>query len=455
MKHVTSVMLACAVCAVAAFTACSPAPAAPYPTVVTDVGDTTVTTPPGESGDGDDTATTAAGEQPTYDTTAMPYVPVDVPDDVHDDLLAAQGFTNAALMRHVYKTEKGNAAVSPFSLYVPLAMLGNAASDSIAAKYAYQLCYYNFDENSRSFGIAQSNIYGKAQINRLTRSGDCIFTTANSLWLSDRLKSVSGEFKKALKDDFGASVFTRDLPASVDAVNKWASENTNGKINRIVDELSSDTVAVVMNATYFKGKWRYQFDKTLTRADTFHNADGTVSQTDFMESPAELYGYMNEGGIQGVELPYGGDGRFVMRLFTGNNLDAVNDYVARAGYIVNVTSAFTYHDDVTVIMPKFRVETTLDLLDTVDKIGFDFIFGAGKFDKIDKSAVISKIIQKVYVDVDEEGTEPAAGTGIMANDTAAELTEPVRIKFDKPFVYGIYDMEDNLPLFYGVYRQAG
>ncbi|GHU58248.1 serine/threonine protein kinase [Clostridia bacterium] len=438
-----------AVCAVATLVACSPQKPSTYPTEVTDRGDTTATSvTPGSGAD-----TTDAPNQTGDGTTAVPYVPVDVPDNVHDDLLAAQGFTDTALMRHVYNTVKGNASVSPFSLYIPLAMLGNAASDSITDKYAYQLCYYNFDENSRNFGIAESNIYEKSQINRLTRSGDCVFTTANSLWISERLKNVSGDFKKTLRDDFGAEVFVRDLPASVGAVNKWASEHTNGKISEITNEIPSDTVAVVMNATYFKGKWRYEFDKALTRKDTFHNADGTTSETDFMESSAELFGYMNEGGIQGVELPYGGDGRFVMRLFTGDNLDAVNDYVARAGYIVNVSSEFTYHDDVTVIMPKFKVETTLNLLDTVGKIGFDFILGEGKFDKIDKGARISNIIQKVYVDVDEEGTEAAAVTTITMSDAVGE--PPVRIKFDKPFVYGIYDMEDNLPLFYGVYRQAG
>jgi serpin B len=203
----------------------------------------------------------------------------------------------------------------------------------------------------------------------------------------------------------------------------------------------------VINTVYFNGKWSTPF--TSDGDDEFTNADGTKVMTPFMSSTSDGFGHFKtDDGVESVELPYGGDGRFTMRVFTADDITKAVNCLAKN------TFNYTYHDNVKITMPKFEASAELNLTEFMPELDFDFAIGS-TLGKIGKTAdgtmpTVSGIIQKAYLKVDEAGTEAAAATEVVANGSAAPAAPTAEIKLDKPFVYAIYDMEDNIPLFFGI-----
>jgi len=276
---------------------------------------------------------------------------------------------------------------------------------------------------------------------------------ANSLWLR---KGVM--LRKQFADDCGkyyqASVTTLDFarPSAVTTINDWVAKNTNGRIKEIVSELTPEEILVLVNAIYFKGSWTTEFDSKLTSPREFHLVSGPAQRR--MMSREDRFRYKADDAMQAVALPYG-DGRLNMYVFLPREKDGLGKLID-ATKPDNFAALFDGFGEKkgTVVLPRFKIEFEQNLVKTLQALGMGIAFTPGAdFSKMvvpPATAAISDVLHKTFVEVNEEGTEAAAVTGVKMMATAMPR-EDERFSFvcDHPFLCAIRDDVTGSVLFLG------
>jgi len=266
--------------------------------------------------------------------------------------------------------------------------------------------------------------------------------------------TVKPPFLNTMSADFDAEIAGLDfsLPSSLTAINKWASDNTNGKIPKVLNEISGDAVMFIMNALYFKGDWSYQFDKSLTADRPFYiNGSGPVDVSTMKGDIGSRVTYGSN--YSAIELPYGRTNFTMVVIVPDGTLpDFITAFTPEEWN--TITSALDEQDEfgeLTVYMPKYKFSYEKQLNDQLQSMGMldAFMPGLANLSGIsDASIFVSFVKQNTFVEVDEKGTEAAAVTTI-----GIELTsfppQPGEFKIDKPFVFAIRERTTNTLLFIG------
>ena len=324
-----------------------------------------------------------------------------------------------------------NLLVSPYSLGVALSMLEEGAEGETKAEFADAL---------------EGRLYAAED---LGGGDDIVVKSANSLWISDDF-SIRNRYVSLLEKDYDAFVTTQNFsdPSTVQAINDWCGENTEGKISHILDELSPNDVMVLINALYFNAPWADAFDKEGTSNAVFH---GIVEDKEVpMMYRKAKFDYAEYQGCQLIRLPYEG-GRYSMVVVlppSGWGIDAVLPYVS--GTVYKGAMSMMTKQEVVFKMPKFRLETSLVLDKALKKMGIETAYSsAADFKAISAMGPLSlgTVKQKCYIDVTEEGTEAAAVTSAQIRLTA--VSYPTRMTVDRPFLFFIADSQTNNILFVG------
>ncbi len=273
---------------------------------------------------------------------------------------------------------------------------------------------------------------------------------ANSLWLNtDYYKDV--DFKSAFADTiqkyYHADSEKVNNTNAVRMVNDWVKNKTNGKISQIIS--SSDFLACIVNAVYFKGEWAKQFSKGATQKAEFTDRDGKKSEIDFMNM-TDYFGYYADDSVQMIKLPYK-DGKTSM-------------YVAlTAGRAMALDASIEKMEAkrVKLSLPKFKTEFGITLNSILSNMGIRAAFDDNKadftamFTDTPNNVCITEVSHKTFIDVDENGTEAAAATAIAIRATSVLPEEPpVEFAADKPFTYFIRDDANGEILFMGEYAYA-
>lgn len=345
-----------------------------------------------------------------------------------------------------------NLMLSPLSASAALTMLLNGANGDSYTQIRDMLGY------PAHLDIVDINRVYRDLVRQLLQADETVkLSLANSVFYHHAFQ-VKQPFTAALKADFEALVKDLDFsdPASVDVINKWASDNTNGLIDHILDELHPDLVMVLMNAIYYKGSWTNKFDEASTRPRSFTFTDGTRADVPTMSGEVSARTTAGDG-YRVVELPYGRrnfsmvivipdthEFASFMNTFDGDEwlevtrrLGSSNEWVAADVYL-----------------PKFSYRTqSFFLNETLQTLGMHDAFspGAADFSAISETPVfVGFVKQDSYIDVNEEGTEAAAVTTIGIRVTSVN-PEPVKPTFviDRPFLYGIRERTTNTLLFMG------
>jgi serpin B len=286
------------------------------------------------------------------------------------------------------------------------------------------------------------------------------FKIANAIYydLADIGAAIEPTFLSESRDYFDAEVKGLDfrLPATVDTVNAWADHNTNGKIPRIIDQIQSQIVMLLMNAIYFKGDWRAAFKASETTSEPFHALRGS----DVTVSMMHRKGGFRQGRLGNAtvaELPYGGDA-FVMTILLPDEGVNVNTFLAGLTPSTWQQATAGLHDsDVDLYLPKFRLAWEDTLNDELKRMGMPQAFtpDQAKFTRISRSMgdklYIDFVKQKAFVDVNEVGTEAAAVTVVGIGVTSA----PVPVRIDRPFVFAIRERLSGTVLFLGKIVEPG
>ncbi|MGW8265077.1 MAG: serpin family protein [Longimicrobiales bacterium] len=281
----------------------------------------------------------------------------------------------------------------------------------------------------------------------------------NSIWYREGFV-VRADFVDRAQSYFDAVVQELDFSdaRAPGIINGWVRDRTGGKIEEIVDApIPSSTVMFLINATYFKGKWTHRFDKGKTSQASFFPEDGTSETVPLMEITDTLP-YTETGSYQAVDLPYGG-GAFSMTVLLPRGEGSVHELVASLTPSAwrEMIGNFTEREG-TVHLPRFRLEWGKLLNQTLQAMGMveAFLPGAADFTGLSDQALemglfVSKVKQKSYVDVNEEGTE-AAGVTMVQIDRSAS---PDRFDFraDRPFLFVIRERFSGTVLFAGTFHK--
>jgi serpin B len=231
----------------------------------------------------------------------------------------------------------------------------------------------------------------------------------------------------------------------VDAINKWASDNTEGLINKVVTEFDPDTIAAIANAIYFSDRWSWEFDLKKTAEDVFHAPAGNTKAFYMLREGNELryyeddqvqampLGFISGGGMY-IILPKNGDAAGLLSSMT-------NEYFEQIQYNSPPSTG-------KLLLPRFSIEgDTMDLKDALIALGVPLFdtSGGGTITgliKEDMDLYVSSAVQKALIRVDEKGTTAAAVTVLGMTATSAgpsEPTKPFEMICDKPFVFVLYD----------------
>ncbi len=336
-----------------------------------------------------------------------------------------------------------NVFVSPLSVSFSLGMAMNGASGT------------TLDEMRSTLGFGAAEL---AEINDgykglLALQGgldpSTTFTIANSVWYLDGFpfhQSFIDGVKQTFDADVTASPFDQ---ATITAVNDWVSARTNGRIPTILKEIKDEDVMFLINAIYFKGSWREQFDPARTRDQVFHGADG--AQTVKTMVRPEKTGKMRFGWTPSAtvgELTYG-NGAFVMTIAMpneGSSIDALAAGLDTASWASLLTQM--QEADHGVQLPRFQLEYERQLKTDLEALGMrvPFVDGGAEFPLMTSMSVfISFVKHKTFELVNEEGTEAAAVTNTGIGFTSA----PPCLCVNRPFIFAIRERFSGTILFMG------
>lgn len=368
---------------------------------------------------------------------------------VDSRLLAANANFGFNLYAELVRQDAGkNIFLSPTSVAIALAMTYNGADgDTRAAmERALQLQGMTRDDINRA----------NAQLKALLEAVDpkVELQIANSLWARHGV-SFQADFIARNRESYAAEVRELDFnnPGATKTINGWVSDKTKGKIDKIVDQISPETILFLINAIYFKGKWTTPFDKAKTEEGDFTLATGSVKRHPLMHQHGR-YSYFENDQMQAVALPYG-DRRVSMYVVLpkeNSSLQAFHQTLTASSW-QEWMRQFRMREG-NIALPRFTVEYESGLKNALSNLGMSVAFsGSADFSGMVKPptrAYIHEVKHKAFAEVNEEGTEAAAVTSVEMRTTS--LGPPPQIftmVVNRPFFFAIRDNQSGSLLFLG------
>ena len=342
-----------------------------------------------------------------------------------------------------------NIVLSPMSLQMALAMVWNGADSE--TKTAIQKAMGMKDYSKEDV----NNYFKKIREAFIETDPTTKLAIANSIWYRENL-SVLPDFINLNRVYYNAAIEKVDFTSqqTLDRINNWCSDNTNGLITKMLNEIPADAAMYLLNALYFKGMWSdtYGFDKSITVDMPFNKESGDIASVKMMKQNNRLP-YYKDKYLSMTSLPYG-NGAFSMVLVLPENsvsLDELRKKLTEPGYWENCVKTL-YTRDVDLFLPRFKIEYEIELDKTLEQLGMGIAYSnLADFSKISSTPLsISKVKQKTFLEVNEEGTEAAAVTSIEMNFTSTgEVNPPAIFCADRPFLFAIQENSSGSILFMG------
>lgn len=362
-----------------------------------------------------------------------------------DKLIAANNDFGFRLLGRLAEQEAGkNVFISSFSVAMALTMLYNGAEGKTKEALAELLGVSGLgprqiNEANAALMSTAGGIDPKVQL-----------IIANSIWLRSGV-SPSPDFIQQTKDYYAGEVTGLDFgrPEKAAAtINRWVADKTSNMISGIVTPSAvSRAILILINAIYFKGIWANQFDEARTAERDFYKSDGSRKPC-MMMSQSGRYDYYESDRFQAISLPYGA-GRTSMYIFLPAPTYPIRDFrkAITAGAWQQWLGGFnTAEGD--VMLPRLKIEYEKDLLRDLKALGGDEIAGADFIGVGVGPLLISSVLHKAVVEVNEEGTRAAAVTAIVMSRGGRPRRFALTV--DRPFFMAIRDNETGAVLFAGI-----
>ncbi len=480
---------------------CTSVPTPPAPTATPSAALPTVTAPPAASSDDEPPATPAllptmlpaatrliptpvptTSPEPTEAATKAPPTealppptPTNAPSipsalernvspTVADNDLATLAGGNTSFALDLYRQLAGsdeNLFFSPYSISLSLAMTYAGAGGETESQMAETLWFELAQDrlhpafNSLDLSLASQSQDGEEAGFQLN--------IANSVWGQEE-HGFLPDFLDTLALNYGGKVRDVDFRGSPEdarlRINDWVAKETAGRIEDLIprDVIDRFTRLALANAVYFKAEWQSPFDERATSPAPFYALDGGEKRVETMRQTG-YFGYDRGGGYQAVDLPYEGGAMSLTILLPDKGRFGEFESSLDAERLAEILEGLE-STRVRLAMPRFELEASLGLADTLDTMGMSNAFddkraefqgmdGRSCLADDDECLYISSVAHKAFVSVDEAGTEAAAATAVIIGITKAEPEEPINLIIDRPFIYLIRDMETGTVLFLG------
>ncbi|KAH0945079.1 hypothetical protein HN011_004170 [Eciton burchellii] len=343
-------------------------------------------------------------------------------------------------------SSENNMICSPLSLNIALNMVATGSAGNTEAEFKELLKLPSSKIDSLT---GYQNL-----IETLNNVNNVTLKLANKIFIAENFE-VKPEYKRDLQTHFYSDIELVNYSKSqetADIINNWCKEKTNNRIDGIVraNDLNPSTALILANAVYFKGKWANEFDPKLTMNRPFHIKDDVVTDVPTMfRKGSYKYADLPRYDAKCIELPYANRDISMIIILPNkiNGLVTLTDQLEEVTAECNNQLSQTFPREVHLFLPKFKTETKLDLEETLGKMGLTAPFSNNaNFSGISEVPLkISKVVQKAFIEVNEEGSEAAAVTGSEMVNYSLLLHQapPKEFKVDHPFVYGIIHSESN------------
>ncbi len=344
-----------------------------------------------------------------------------------------------------------NIFFSPYSIFSALSIVYEGADGETAKEIKNTLYLPEKSVLRKSFKAVYNTINKKEK--------EYLLSTGNALWAQKDYAFLE-DYINLVEEDYSARVtnldFIKETELSRTTINEYIEKQTEEKIKDLIPQgvLGPLTRLVITNAIYFKGDWKFQFEKEKTKEMDFHvSLDETVkTEMMFMEIDDTKFNYFEDDDLEIIELPYK-EGEVSMLILlpkkdikeveSSLSFEVIEDYKSR----MEETSIDA------IYLPKFEIDTKYFIKDILISLGINsaFIDGLADFSKMDgtKNLVIDSVIHQAYVGIDEEGTEAAAATAVVMRLTSAMPEEEKIFNANRPFIFFIEEKETKAILFVG------
>jgi len=359
-----------------------------------------------------------------------------------DNKFGLELFRNVASMAD----NSENLMISPLSVALALAMTYNGAEGSTKT---------NMEKTLKVYGLTPQEInesYKKLVDALKSVDKKVLLEIANAIYYRKDFQ-VEAKFISLNKNYYNSEVSPLDFnsPSAVKTINSWVEDKTNGKITTILDEITPSQVMFLLNAIYFKGLWKKEFDPRATGSFQFTADSGEKKQVPMMWRTDTLE-YATNDIFSAIRLPYG-KGNYSMFVFLPEAGRTLKDIEVRldSENWESWMKEFMPSRVVDIRLPKFKFPYEIKLNDILSDMGMAVAFtGAADFTGINKSGglKIDYVKHKSFIEVNEEGTEAAAVTIVAIDKTMAG---PKKIPFyaDRPFLFAITEKDTGAILFMG------
>ncbi|KAK9874814.1 hypothetical protein WA026_005622 [Henosepilachna vigintioctopunctata] len=347
---------------------------------------------------------------------------------------------NVELFEHLLKDSKPNMVYSAFSLHKVLAMISLGAKGETAVEIKKALRLDDGTDQEIKDGY-------KAFSDEIKEAKHLTMETAIKAYVAEGL-SIVPEMEKIATHYFDSGVehVNFNKPEETAAkINTWVEKETHHKIKNLIDKDNIDPLTrfILANTFYFKGDFKHPFDVLATKKDDFHNSKTETVKVDMMKLKASVLTAVDSNiGVRIVSLPYRNKAAELVILLPDDfdKTDAMEHSITKIWKGKNLTQEY-----IEVHLPKFRVESSLDMIPPLKEMGVSKLFSRPDLSGMINAPpgiFVETIKQKTFVDVNEFGTEAAAATsveGVIRSEHIPRET-PLVIKVNRPFVFGIlYD----------------
>ena len=348
------------------------------------------------------------------------------------------------------RDDSKNSLISPLSVMLALSMTANGAKGETLTQTESLL--------GGDIPMETLNEYLYSYIKALPSEKTAKLNIANSIWVRDNGFTAEKAFLQKNADYFDAAVYKSAFDVkTLRYINNWVKKNTDGMIEKIIDDIDPDAVMYLINTVLFDAEWENIYKKDEVRDGTFTALDGTKRTASMMYSAEHLY--LDDGKAIGFIKPYRNGYSFVALL--PNEDISLSDYAASmTGKSFADTIKNAEDVPVETIIPKFSYDYDIEMSGALKALGMPLPFDA---EKADFSALgssgngnifISRVLHKAYIAVDEKGTKAGAATAVEIKETAVAV-DIYSVTLDRPFIYAVTDNATGLPVFIGTVADIG
>ncbi|KAM9307697.1 serpin B6-like [Gastrophryne carolinensis] len=394
-----------------------------------------------------------------------------------DPLVKAFNEFSVKLYKHLIEDNQKNTAFSPLSIASALTMVYLGARGNTEVQMAEVLNFKKAAEQKPSSMMAQTKLQNTcaAHLQNIPQAFEELFLNVNKSSNKYILKSANGlyyeksfhflkqyiqQIKKSFHAEIQAVNFVESAEEERKKINAWIEQKTEGKIKEILAQgvIDSATKLVLVNALYFKGNWAVKFQEENTEERPFRLSKTKTKSVPmmFLRSKCKMF-YIEELETKVLELPYVKRETTMILLLpddindNSTGLEKLQEELCHEKLNQWTRDGMMEETEVEIEIPRFKLEASTDLKPYLRKMGMSDLFEESKADLTGISAAdniyVSEICHKIFVEVNEEGTEAAAATAAVVTVRSRPIVD--KFQADHPFIFCIKQMETQAILFLG------